>query len=73
VADFGSAARSGALPVRFFQSSMAVSFQSLEFIGSTTTIQQRAFDRHLPLGLSGKLLPEPAAAVANKLKYPCQC
>jgi len=52
---------------------MAISFQSLEFIGSTTTIQQRAFDRHLPLGLSGKLLPEPAAAVANKLKYPCQC
>jgi hypothetical protein len=50
VADFGSAARSGALPARFFQSSMAISFQSLEFIGSTTTIQQRAFGRHPSLG-----------------------
>jgi hypothetical protein len=31
VADFGSAARSGALPARFFQSSMAMFLQSLEF------------------------------------------
>jgi hypothetical protein len=47
---------------------MAISFQSLEFIGSTTTIQQRAFGRHPSLGLSGKIMTEPAATVADEFK-----
>jgi hypothetical protein len=34
---------------------MAISFQSLEFNGSTTTIQQRAFSRHPPFHGYGKL------------------
>jgi hypothetical protein len=49
---------------------MAISFQSLEFVGSTTTIQQRAFDRHPPPGLSGKLSAKPTTTVANELKRP---
>jgi hypothetical protein len=38
---------------------MAISFQSLEFIGSTTTIQQRAFARHPSLGSCRKLAARP--------------
>ncbi|EPA96715.1 hypothetical protein PG5_26440 [Pseudomonas sp. G5(2012)] len=34
---------------------MAISFQLLEFIDSTTTIQQRAFSRHPPLALQRNL------------------
>jgi hypothetical protein len=78
----GSAARSGALPARFFQSSMAISFQSLGFNGSTTTIQQRARAGHPRVKISRKscgrmtlradlrvsLIPERPSHACRRLK-----